>query len=683
MILRIARVIGACLAMWFGNASAQALNYQDLWWAGPQENGWGLSISQQGSTLFVVLYIYDAAGKPQWVVMPDARWNTAFDSVSGSLYQPTGSPLSNYDASRFVVGAAVGTATIDFASTSSATLRYTVNGASGNKTITRQVFGSGPPLANYTDLWWGGATQNGWGISLTQQGSNVFGVWYTYDAQGKTTWLVMPDGKLAGNVVSGSLYRTSGSAWAGATYDPSRFQAAPAGNMSFTFGDASSGIMRFTVDGSAGSVDVVRQPFGAAAPVAISSFAKLHEKVIVPACLSCHTAGHPYAIQSGLVLDAPVAYRNLLNGGVKLADALARGITKLIAPRDVANSFFHRKLLLWDSAQPALGSPMPLGNTSLSVGQLEFVKRWIEAGAPEQGDVVDASLLDDTTLPTFAPFAPLNAPAAGKGYQIRIDPFQVAPNFERELFVYRALGNPQPIFVSRFESRMRNNSHHLLLYDFEAGTPATVRPQRDVVRDIRNPDNSLNFVNMLPMGYHVFVGGSMSPNGGYSFPAGVAMQLPANAALDFNVHYVNSGATPITGEAYANLYTIDASQVQHVASTLDLGNTSFQLPPLKRTTITKSFAFAKATRVLMLTSHTHKLGERFEIRLSGGPRNGEVVYVNTEWEHPNIVTFDPPLLLQPGEGLTSVITYNNTTNRTISFGLTSEDEMGIIFGYHY
>ena len=44
---------------------------------------------------------------------------------------------------------------------------------------------------------------------------------------------------------------------------------------------------------------------------------------------------------------------------------------------------------------------------------------------------------------------------------------------------------------------------------------------------------------------------------------------------------------------------------------------------------------------------------------------------------------DPPIVLQAGEGLTSVITYNNTTTHAISFGLTSEDEMGIIFGYYY
>ncbi len=88
-------------------------------------------------------------------------------------------------------------------------------------------------------------------------------------------------------------------------------------------------------------------------------------------------------------------------------------------------------------------------------------------------------------------------------------------------------------------------------------------------------------------------------------------------------------------------------------------------------------------RTVLLTSHTHARGQRFVIRISGGPRHGEVVYETTNWEHPEIKMFTPPLILQRGEGLTSVITYNNTTSRTICFGLTSEDEMGIIFGYYY
>lgn len=680
---RIAAVAALLLAGL--SAHAQPLSYQDLWWAGTQENGWGMSISQQGSTLFCVLYVYDLDGRPQWIVMPGGAWNAGFTSYTGALYIPAGSPFSSYDASRFLAGPAVGNATLDFATSDRATLRYTINGVSGSKAITRQSFGAGAALGNYTDLWWGGQSQNGWGVSLTQQGSVVFGVWYTYDTEGRPTWMVMPDGRFtSANTLSGALYRTAASAWLNANYDASRLRVNAVGTMSFVFSGGSGGTMRYNVEGLEGSVAVSRQPFGNAAPVATSSFAKLHERILAPACVSCHTAGHAYAVQSGLVLDAPVAYRNLVDGVARWSAAAAQGFSRLVSPGDAGRSFLHRKLLLWDPAQPAtLGSPMPLGTTSLSLGQLEFVSRWIDAGAPEHGDVVDASLLDDTTLPAFAPFAPLAPPPAGKGLQLKVEPFSVQPNFERELFVYRRLDNAQPLYVTRFETRMRPNSHHLLLYGFDDSVPVGVIPAPDLVRDIRNPDGSLNILDMLPMAYHVFVAGSMTPNGGYAFPPGVALKLPANSGLDFNLHYVNRGSTPLSGEAYANLHTVDSSQVQHVASTLNLPNLDLSLPPRQRTTATRTFTFTQETRILTLTSHTHQLGERFVIRIAGGPRDGEVVYDNTEWEHPRIVTFAPPLVLQAGQGLTSIITYNNTTDRTIRFGLTSQDEMGIIFGYAY
>ena len=57
-------------------------------------------------------------------------------------------------------------------------------------------------------------------------------------------------------------------------------------------------------------------------------------------------------------------------------------------------------------------------------------------------------------------------------------------------------------------------------------------------------------------------------------------------------------------------------------------------------------------------------------------------FTSTDWHHPQFVTYDPPIQLQPGEGLMSEITYHNTRSVVVKFGLTSQDEMGIIFGYY-
>ncbi|MCH7548014.1 MAG: hypothetical protein IH969_00500 [Candidatus Krumholzibacteriota bacterium] len=50
------------------------------------------------------------------------------------------------------------------------------------------------------------------------------------------------------------------------------------------------------------------------------------------------------------------------------------------------------------------------------------------------------------------------------------DRFGVEPQLERELFVYRRVGNAADIYLNRIETVMRPNSHHFVLYSFVDGT---------------------------------------------------------------------------------------------------------------------------------------------------------------------------------------------------------------------
>jgi hypothetical protein len=419
---------------------------------------------------------------------------------------------------------------------------------------------------------------------------------------------------------------------------------------------------------------------GPAAPK--TSFSRIQAEIITPGCVSCHTTKSAYGAESGLLLEPDVAYENLVGISPKNTAAASAGMRR-VAAGDPQKSFLVTKLHweLFDGGSGNFGSPMPLGATSLSVGQLEFVRRWIAAGALRTGDDIDTTLLADHTLPVLQPFTPLTPPAFG--IQLTTGAFTVASNFEREFFLYRALGNATDIYVNRIETKMRTGSHHFLLYTFSPSTPAPVIPAPDVVRDIRNANGSMNLVNMIAMGYHVFLGGSMTPYSNYVFPDGVALRIPVNSSLDLNSHYVNTTVGEVPGEAFANLYLVNPSQVVHAAKTLNLNNTSITLPPSQRTTISKTFLFDAPTTIVTLTSHMHARGERFVIRIVGGARDGEIVYDNANWAHPDIVTYTPPIILQTGQGLRSETTFNNTTTRTILFGLTSEDEMDIIFGYYY
>jgi len=419
---------------------------------------------------------------------------------------------------------------------------------------------------------------------------------------------------------------------------------------------------------------------------AAGSFPQLQANVLTPSCAvsGCHV-GASASSSGNLVLTADVAYDNLVNVSPDNLAAKRDGLKRVVPGKPDSSLLFQTVVLALAAHNGEYGNIMPVGNQAIPQGQVDFLRKWIEAGAPKTGDVADASLLSNKTPQTAAAFQPLSPPPAGQGIQIHVDSFGVKSNFERELFVYRSLGNASDVYVNRIQTAMRPLSHHFVLYSVDQsmapGWPCT--PAFNTVRDIRNADGSMNLLNMIPMACHVFVAGSMTQNSDYVFPAGVALRLPPSMAIDMNVHYVNRTSGEIPGEAYANLYTVPLTQVQKVARTLNMSNTSISLPAGKTTTLEKTFTVSTTTNVFMLTSHMHMLGVRFQIKIVGGSRDGELVYDNTDWEHPQTITFAQPIVLSPGQGLKSVITWNNTTDHTVTFGLQSTDEMGIIFGYYY
>ncbi len=414
------------------------------------------------------------------------------------------------------------------------------------------------------------------------------------------------------------------------------------------------------------------------------SFQLLEEKVLTPTCSGCHTVGSMYALESGLVLDTSVAYASLVNVKAHESHASADGLIRVV-PGSADSSFLYMKLHELPNGKE-YGSHMPIGYRSLTIGQQQFIKEWINAGASKTAIVPAClpSLLDDTTYYAEAAFTPLAPPAPGTGFQITTGKFDVAANFEREIFVYKQLGNQDPIYINHIHTKMRPNSHHLVLYTFPQSSQNI--PPYNTIRDLHLPNGTDNFNVEVEMQDHIFVGGSMVEEGDYWFPPGVALPLEANVGIDFNTHFINRTSNVIPGECYANIYTVDPANVQNIAYPMFSYSPNITLPPHQETTVSDnaiSNTGFSPVHVFMLTSHNHEWGKKFQIYITGGKRNGELVYENTDWSHPLIKSFDPPIVLNRGEGVKSVVTYFNNTSKTISFGLKSTDEMDVIYGYYY
>jgi len=117
------------------------VDYTDLWW-NPLEPGWGIGITQQSGTMFLAWFAYDDSGTPVWFVASNCAMDAEGDGCTGELYRTTGpeDPLRNaFDPSRVRVGP-VGPVTVTFTDANNGTVSYTVDGKSGARSITRQLF---------------------------------------------------------------------------------------------------------------------------------------------------------------------------------------------------------------------------------------------------------------------------------------------------------------------------------------------------------------------------------------------------------------------------------------------------------------------------------------------------------------------------------------------------------------
>lgn len=419
-----------------------------------------------------------------------------------------------------------------------------------------------------------------------------------------------------------------------------------------------------------------------------SSYALIQAEMWDVACNDCHKAGTSFATQSDLVLTSDVSYEQLINRKPQNLAAQEDGLVLL--GNDGLESLY--KSFLWEKINapnqehyytdhPAYGSLMPLGGDPLTNGELEFIRQWILSGAPKEGNVVDLDILEDISRFENVAFSPLEVPE--QGIQFHVEPFDVQPNSEREFFVYKKLNNPHPVYISAVEISMRPGSHHFIFYNFPEAFPQSLYPVEDKMRDIYNDDGSENLPNMFHMLHHQFVVGTQWPRLTYSFPKGVALEVPANSGFDLNGHYANRTEETMLGEIYGNLDTIPRSEVSNIAYVLNLNNQDFRLPRNEKTTIVKKYNFNQDRNIFQLWSHAHEHMTQFSVYIEGGERNEELIYVSYDWEHPPILQLDPPILLKAGESLRLEATYDNWEDRDLSFGLRSTDEMMILFGAYY
>lgn len=254
-------------------------NYSDSWWKS-DESGWGITITDHNTDLFVQWYTYDQSGHNQKYVIPGGTFTNGKCQFGGTLQHVTGPgwTLPAFDPTQ-VIRTAAGSASLDFCPSGlpSGTIvfNYTADGVTDSKQLTRLAFGNDIPrwggnagtgAVDFTDLWWN-PDESGWGVSITQHGNNIFARIFVYEADGRPLLFVIPGVVFTSPTsFSGAVQVTAGPWFGTSPFDPAQVVRTSAGSATFTFSDANNGVLTYTVDGITKTKSITRIVFGDVAP---------------------------------------------------------------------------------------------------------------------------------------------------------------------------------------------------------------------------------------------------------------------------------------------------------------------------------------------------------------------------------------------------------------------------------
>ena len=124
-------------------------------WLDPAESGWGMSLAQQGDTVFATLFVYDDARRPAWYVAPSVRddgretFAAAEPVFVGTLYRTAGPVFSGAFDPHAVSATPVGDIQLQYAPGNGGKvlqLAYDLDGIHVVKTLQPQSWGDDSAL---------------------------------------------------------------------------------------------------------------------------------------------------------------------------------------------------------------------------------------------------------------------------------------------------------------------------------------------------------------------------------------------------------------------------------------------------------------------------------------------------------------------------------------------------------
>jgi hypothetical protein len=236
----------------------------------------------------------------------------------------------------------------------------------------------------------------------------------------------------------------------------------------------------------------------------------------------------------------------------------------------------------------------------------------------------------------------LAPPDENLGYQVRTGPTDYDDPSETDKYIMQPgeetnwaeitrMPNDATVYTRGYHSSMRPGSHHFIMYGIENTSLPTDTGQQ------QNGDGAESAVGAVG---GTFLAGAtkqiqnVDTQGPNPEDQGIGSEVPPHRPVAMNLHFINTGETPLLQEIWVNFIYIDESEVTQFVKPIEwLGGLSMSIPPQAHTTLKSPAASCKPpadVRVGMLIGHVHASTVRITSTMNGS----EQLFEDYNWHEP-------------------------------------------------
>lgn len=275
----------------------------------------------------------------------------------------------------------------------------------------------------------------------------------------------------------------------------------------------------------------------------------------------------------------------------------------------------------------------------------------------------------------------------------------VQPGAEIFLCYYVTLPNTGEFDVGEFQSWMSpGSSHHFIVYQQSQGNAANGAG----LPTIPQPDGSIQTC-ATATGNWVYATSTPGQVISSTMPDHVGLPFPAGQQIVLNMHFINTGPSPLYPKIKLNI--LRAKDVKYKAAAVVSFNRSIDIPAASASgpgtqTVSGTCTVPVGSKVFSMSTHTHKHATAATVAFVRGGISTEIVHTGasttyppeqrpgtgTDWEHPGVSLWPAPeyLTTEAGDSFTYSCSYVNTQSNAVTVGETaSNNEMCMMVGYFF